>query len=674
MDFIKMQNQIYAGEILEGILIIIFSLAFEADKTNSFKKYIYNNLSLINDINCSDIYNWFDIDKFKQEELKNLKKLGIIEYFAKEKYEYYKEKTKYIIFNILSEIYKSKYIENYLNKKKYQISINYIQKMTFNKHTNTYKNIVLQLSNLDMSLSTDITNNSLLDLISTIYLTGEFGKVEKNILAPTIKSLLTKVYIYYQNKNFPFMSTNNKELAQLPITYYLDRAKILEDNAETILSPARIEPRINHIILTDNQMKQFGLYNLSKTILLNQNIKIIDYDFSSVKSYQINYFNLGLGLFDNYSIEDLNLSFNHIKEDSKQYLGRLISHLKGLKTINLSYNNLQGGISFFFIMLKNLYRKGKTKLEKLYINKCYLDIESFYELGELLKSKYCKLKKLYLDENIIPLDKHFLKCIKKNKSLIEIHLSGCDINNNDIDDINRIINNTDIFSLYLYKNKITNFNQLLKIIYRTKLVKNKNDNEKYIHRDESTLKNLDLSNNNILIKNVKHIDFVMKIIDETNLGCLDISQILYNQNKNDKEIFVNKYKRKIDELISILEKDKNRKIKNMKDFGSNQIDLKRYEILDNKDILNKFKNVDKEINEIIKNKNSKFPVFLKVEGKKLIENNKDIFKDIYENDIINKEKYKKLEDNLVKYMIIKRSEENNKVLKKGFKNEKLIII
>ena len=39
LDFIKMQNLIYAGDIVEGILIMTFSYSFETDRFNSFGKY-----------------------------------------------------------------------------------------------------------------------------------------------------------------------------------------------------------------------------------------------------------------------------------------------------------------------------------------------------------------------------------------------------------------------------------------------------------------------------------------------------------------------------------------------------------------------------------------------------------------------------------------------------------
>ena len=61
LKFVKTQNEQYAGEILENILIIVFSYAFESPKENSFGKYLYNNMGLI-----------------KEREKKKKKKIGKI--------------------------------------------------------------------------------------------------------------------------------------------------------------------------------------------------------------------------------------------------------------------------------------------------------------------------------------------------------------------------------------------------------------------------------------------------------------------------------------------------------------------------------------------------------------------------------------------------------------------
>jgi hypothetical protein len=73
LDFIKSQNREYAGDILEGILINIFSRAFEADTDETFGKYIYKNLSKIS----SNTFNYFfKLEKFKNEiEILNIENI-----------------------------------------------------------------------------------------------------------------------------------------------------------------------------------------------------------------------------------------------------------------------------------------------------------------------------------------------------------------------------------------------------------------------------------------------------------------------------------------------------------------------------------------------------------------------------------------------------------------------
>ena len=106
------------------------------------------------------------------------------------------------------------------------------------------------------------------------------------------------------------------------------------------------------------------------------------------------------------------------------------------------------------ITLKKLYRERKINLEKLSLNQCLLDDIAFYELGELLKSKYCKLKYLYLNFNNIPSTTNFLKKIKKNGSLVQIYFNDNNIESNDTDNILRIISNTKTAAITIYSGGI----------------------------------------------------------------------------------------------------------------------------------------------------------------------------------------------------------------------------
>ena len=57
--FVKTQNVILAGDIIEGILIYIFSFAFHADQDQTFGKYLFSNLSIIKNPNNYDLADMF---------------------------------------------------------------------------------------------------------------------------------------------------------------------------------------------------------------------------------------------------------------------------------------------------------------------------------------------------------------------------------------------------------------------------------------------------------------------------------------------------------------------------------------------------------------------------------------------------------------------------------------
>lgn len=652
IDFTRSQSGLFAEEIIEGLLIIIFSLTFKTDSSKSFEEYIYNNLSLIKE-NCDyELSEWFQENKFNPTEMHNIKRLLIIE--AQENND--KERNKLVIYNLLFDINKSKNIDLV------QFSSN-----------DSFSSIDLTILDKDINENNRITTKS---------------RIIKIILSDYyIRKFFIKIFIYYQNKNLLAL--------EAPFVCDLENAKIKSEFASCILAPCRIEPKINQLKLTNNNLCESGISELNKVILFNENIKIIDYDLSFVKSSYLEF--LDLGIFENYSLEDLNLSFNLLKDDCEYYLIKLISCFRGLKTLNLSTNNLKGGLSSFFIKLKRLYRKGNISLENLYLIDCSLDEKSLYELGQLLKCKYCKLKKLYLNDNLVA--SNFLKKIKKNNSLVEIHLSGSNINNNDIDNINRIISHTGIQQIYLYKNKINNFNKLLNILYRTKLIIN--DNESNDMASDSNLINLDLSNFDILIKNARHIYLLIKIIKKTTLNCLEITNVLYD--KDPDEIFYNKksdeyndYQKKIKELVKFLESNKSIYIQIRKNIVVNKADEERFSKIVNEEsfknlntnddedgkiftkITNEelFKNFDKEIFDIKTNAKAKFPVFLKRETKNLLtnQNNKNLLKQKYNVDIDNKNVYIQLHKNLEEYITLKRAKFNLEILENMKNSEKLIII
>ena len=679
--FVKTQNEIYAGEILENILIIIFSFAFNSKKENTFGKYLYNDMRLIKDSNNKDFKDWFKQDLFMPDELNNIEKLlknDIHVEDIKNKTETNVQK-KTLFYNFLYEIYQ----EKYSNQKKYKLdekAKNYINGMVIDESKCILPNI--EKTNIyDYSTISQYTNIS-----SCMLFTGPIGMVSRPPIS-IIRSFFISIYIYYQNKNSPLMKyrtevrdgKNNLKLAAIPFSYDLTCALIEEKFAGIIMAPSRIESRIHDIKMSQNALKNNGLTELSKVLLFNKNLKIVDFNVSALKTYHINNLNIGLGLFDNYTLEQLNISQNYLKEDCAQFLAKILSHLKGLKTLILSFNDLKGGISFFFIMLKKLYRQGKTKLENLFLNKCILNQIDFYELGELLKSKYCKLKCLYLNENTIPSSVNLIKKLKKNKSLSQITFNRCNLGNRDVDNIMRIINSTNIEHLYLHRNKFTNFNKCLSLLSRTKLVTLEEEMNVRKNRElykESSLYNFDLSLNYYNNKNAGKITLLNKIIDETNLSCLDLSQILYGPDPSRKFDRTNNNYKNLNKYIKSVEK-----LKNQLDGDQTKYETITGEIISNKADKDKIENIEmykKEfeqfepfISEIAKNENSRYPIFLKENAKRLIIENKEIFDP---KNKLTKKDFMEIEKKIINYMIWKKSDYNLERLNKIRDEKKLIYI
>ena len=240
-------------------------------------------------------------------------------------------------------------------------------------------------------------------------------------------------------------------------------------------------------------------------------------------------------------------------------------------------------------------------------------------------------------------------------------MNKCCINDTFIDNILKIISHSNIRYFYLSKNKLNNFNDFLRILYRTKIIQKKeNKNKKKILLNEDiTLINLDLSNNEYSIKNNFQIEILKNILEQTGLFCLDICHILYgafpdkykdmNENRN--------YKSSVNEIKSYLEKIKSRYGVIIKEMRINNVDISRLKYIKNDKILKKYD--EREFDTILENKLSIYPVFLKSEIEKLINDD---------------DKTEENMNKLVDYLNLKRSENNLEKLEKEKYNKKLIII
>ena len=683
IEFVTSQNVIYGGNILENILILIFSFIFEIKKENTFGKYLYDDIQVLKDENNDDFTKWMVKDDnttskrpiFK-EDLGELLRNDIMDKQNKSNY-LRSEIEQNPLYDFLSIIFSQKFKNHNFSKK----FLNYLNKGIFNYDEKLSQRKIIKK---DSTKIDSLMTQSNLDLISNMkYNDSKGGQIPigkaRKIDIKLVRSLFISVYIYYQNEFSPLMKyikndDKNSNLEIIPFVFDLSEAAIESNFAGIILSPLRIEPKVTEIKLVRNDLKENGFKECAITLLFNNKcIKKINFKNTYLKSLYIDFLNYQLGIFDNYSVEVLNLNNNHLKSDCIEYLSNILSHLRNLKKINLSSNPLKRGASSFLIMLKKLYREGKTELETLNLNDCQLDYISFYELGELVKSKYCKLKNLYLNENNIPSCSNFLKALKKNRSLKTLYLNSSGINNNDTNDLNNIISNSNIDYLYLYKNKITDFSQFLRIISRTKLIyKYNGKNEDNILLGNPFLSNLDLSKNECFNKNEDKIELLLNIINNTTLYSLDISGVLYGKvPKIFESEYPKNYKRKVETLRKVLEEEKKKYDKAISDINSNNVDIKKLNKTVDKNLVKEGN--DEIINGIIDNGDSIYPIYLKKQAEELIEKNNNTNNN-YFNININKENKNKVREKLVDYLRLKRAEKTIKKLEEIKDKKKLILI
>jgi len=379
LDFIKSQNRKYAGDILEGILINIFSRAFEADTNETFGKYIYGNLSKMK---IKTFNYFFKKEKFRTEiGIDNIENLLNLEEIRTKKGEIILKSEELDINRIVNNDLEVQ------NENVFKLIYNILKKIAEEKYKMVIKNGFNYI--IDNYYSKSMTMDT-----SFEYLIKKNGSL--------IRLFFISVFIYYQNKNSPLMKyiplkNSQKEeldensLAYIPFSYDLRDAEVSRN--ASIISPIKIEPRITYVFLDNNDLQEIGMLELSKALIFNKGIKCISNNHSLLRTRHFEYFSLLMDRYNNYTLEELHLSDNFLKENSEEYLSKLIPHLKGLKTLNLSFNDLKNGLASSFVDLRKLYRKGKSKLENLYLKNCTLNEESIFELGELLKSKFCKLKK-----------------------------------------------------------------------------------------------------------------------------------------------------------------------------------------------------------------------------------------------------------------------------------------
>ena len=175
--FVKAQNSIFAGEIIEAILIYVFSFGFHTTQDETFGKYLYSNLYRIRDPNNNDIVSMLEVDKFNPKEMDNIEELLSIDATPDDSindYIYDKQK-KNVLFNLLFQVYFEKYINlknsNYKKKALFYINRGYLDNEKISN--DIYKKL---RDSSSTTVDKDITANSIMSLIQNLYFPRQFTK------------------------------------------------------------------------------------------------------------------------------------------------------------------------------------------------------------------------------------------------------------------------------------------------------------------------------------------------------------------------------------------------------------------------------------------------------------------------------------------------------------------
>jgi hypothetical protein len=511
----------YFPDLLEFCLINALILVFNCGKEHTINIYLYDNFNKIK----------------RGKTFENLEKNSFISQILKEPIQsYLKEVVEFNFNEVNGELTNDK--KEVIKKKQYM--------NLFENLGNSLKNILKNFFNnfeekVEVLLKNVEKENSITSLISPLIYMGTIIKFKKfqliydkenDNLRKFILSQLKILYSYPKSSfNYLFYilftvykitNSNQIEIEKIPFQYDITQAFLEYDSSFVMASVIKYDKRIKHIIFNQNKFGEIGLYELGKNLLFNQNIQIVNIGQMNLTTSQLEFFNIGLNGFC--SAVELNYN-NNIKIDESS--GKAISEsiVKFPNLIRLNLNKCKLGYGTKYILSTILEKK--IKIKHLFLSKTLMDQTSIKILNKIIEKKNCSIEILSVSNcnfnNLF--GRNFLKSMCKNVSIQELYMYNCKLNDSHYNDIRNLIISGNLNVISLYKNDISNFETLLKLIGLTN-VKKKNN------KIESQLMNLDLSVNPIKKQSIcpKYLDVFIDICEKTTLKILDISQIINGEN------------------------------------------------------------------------------------------------------------------------------------------------
>ena len=323
---------------------------------------------------------------------------------------------------------------------------------------------------------------------------------------------------------------------------------------QPLLNVLKFKENLQELNLSNNDIGYEGCYSLGNLLRINKYLSLLNLSSCKISDLGLTFLLKGMKYrshSDGYNLTNLILSDNKLGENSGKNLGMLLKNLTKLQWLNISNNkiNNKGAQDLFNIYKQilegdicgdlsltnnNTSNLSFTSYNNRTINNLdtliLIDIGISSEcclktLGDIIKLPKCGLKSLVLSKNSIGITKdaeslnnitYFLECLKLNKTITDLLLISCNIENNIAEKIYEMLReNKTIENLVLYDNKINEQFIFLKLL---SLFSNSEKNHGNIN---NIMKALDLSKNNC---HIKINDYFLNIIEELQLSSLDISQ------------------------------------------------------------------------------------------------------------------------------------------------------
>ncbi len=522
----KTKDKNYFCDLLEFCLINALMLVFNCGKDHTINIYLYDNF---NKIKRGKFFENLEKNSFVTEVLKQP-----FESYLKETVEYNFNEETFEFTNDKKEIIKKKqYLSLITNLGK---SLNDILKGFFDSFEERVDELLkkVEKENSTSSKISPLIYMGMIIKFKKFQLIYEKGNEE---LKKYISSQIKIVYSYPKScfnylfyilfTIFKIKNSSQIKKTKIPFKFEISQAFLEYDSSFVMASIIKYDKRIKHIIFNQNKFGEIGFYELGKNLLFNQNIIILNIGQMNITTSHLNFFNIGL----NGYCSAIELNYNNnikINSSSGKAIAESITKFPNLITLNL--NKCELGIGTKYVLKTIL--ENPMKITNLFLSKTLMDETSIKILNKIVEKKNCTIKILSVSNCNFnnKYGRKFLRSICKNTSIEELYMYNCELDDSYFCDIRNLIISGNLNVLSLYKNKLSNFESILKLIQLT-------STQKKNYKIGSQLINLDLSVNPIKKNSIcnKYIDIFVNVCYNTTLKILDISQTLNGENPKIKK-------------------------------------------------------------------------------------------------------------------------------------------